>query len=84
VTLTAGAFSRNFLVNDPAGAGSTVAIDFTGFEVTTSTMNVLVQATSNWVMLSEVQFSAIPEPSTWALLIGAVALAAATLRHRRR
>ena len=85
VTLTAGSFSQNFIVTDPSGAGTTVPVEFTGFEVTSSSMNVLVNQipSGNWVMLSEVQFSAIPEPSAWAALAGTLALASTTLRRRR-
>jgi hypothetical protein len=86
ITLTAGAFSQSFTVLNPAGAGTVVPIVLDGFEVTASSMQVFAQRDTvgnNWTMLSEVEFSAIPEPSTYALGGGLLALAAAFLRRRR-
>ena len=87
VTLSdAGGFSQNFLLDNPPGNGSTVPFTFDGFEVTTATFAVTLNRDYQWTMASEVQFfdtAAIPEPSSAALMLGAVALAGATGGRRR-
>lgn len=54
---TSGGFNQNYVVNNPAGSGTTVPINVNAFGVTTN--NVTITATGGlheWEMLSEVQF----------------------------
>lgn len=88
VTLSdGGSFLQNFPITDPAGNGSTVAFTFTGFATTTDTLAVTFHRDYQWTMASEVQFfdtSAIPEPSSFAMAVGAAALGCGLGRRRPR
>jgi len=74
-------FSRTFPINNPSGNGTTVPLYLGGFSVTTSALIVEVQRAHQWTMLSEVQFSSVPEPSS--VLLGGVMLVGTLLRRRR-
>ena len=62
--------------------------NFTGINV--SSFKVRIDSAQEWVMLTEVDFdgtlsdvAAVPEPASWALMIGGFGLAGAALRRRR-
>ena len=57
-------FSRSLNLTDPAGGGSMVAINLSGFSVTTDTLEVSVSRGGTWTFLSEVNAFAVPEPSS--------------------
>lgn len=82
-------FVQSFSLADPDGSGNTVAATVGGFEVTTDHLILVIPADINlqWQMISEASFSAsaIPEPSTYAMMAGTLALvAAAVMRSRQR
>lgn len=74
-------FTRTFPITNPSGNGTTVPLYLSGFSVTTSALIVEVERDHQWTMLSEVQFSSVPEPSSFAL--GGVMLVGTLLRRRR-
>lgn len=73
-------FSQTFNVTDPAGSGTTVRLDLTGFQVTTDSLVIESTRANQWTMFSEVRFDTVPEPSS-ALLLG---LSGLFLLRRRR
>jgi hypothetical protein len=84
-------FSLTHTVVNPAGNGSTVPIDITGFSVRTNAL--ILQAArggepdlGEWAMFSEVRFTTapVPEPSTTALAFAGIAVAAWRIRSARR
>jgi len=82
-------FTRTLNVVNPAGDGSTIPLDLTGFSVNTDTLIVEVgrDTANTWTMLSEVQFTAapVPEPSTTLMaLAGIASVAAWRFRSGRR
>ena len=82
-----GAFFQPFSVTDPAGGGQTVESVFSGFEVAATSFSVTVLRSTEWVMLSEVQFfdtAPVPEPASGAAIAGATALGFLACRRRRR
>ncbi|MDP0498924.1 MAG: PEP-CTERM sorting domain-containing protein [Verrucomicrobiota bacterium JB022] len=84
VTISDGAdFSQTFNVTNPSGSGSTVATTFSGFYVLSDTLSVSFTRNSQWTMLSEVSFAAIPEPSTYAMGAGVAVLGLAFWRRRK-
>ena len=64
-------------ISDPFTAptlGTVGFVNFTGLDLLGSTVTIQFdQAPSDWIMVSEIQFSglasAVPEPSTWAMMI---------------
>ncbi len=80
-------FSQVFPVENPPGNGSTVPITFGGFEITTDTFAITLNRDQQWTMASEMQFFdtavAIPEPSSAAFTLGAVALVGVAAGRRR-
>jgi hypothetical protein len=75
-------FSQSFVINNPAGYGSTVPLELSGFSVTTDKLIVSATPTAQWTMFSEVQFfTPVPEPATATLVAG---LAGLSLLRRRR
>lgn len=62
-------FTRTFTVNasDYPGSGFTRPLTFSGFSVTSDELIVTATRAHQWTMLSEVQFSAIPEPKSGLL-----------------
>ncbi|KXI29840.1 hypothetical protein [Paraglaciecola hydrolytica] len=74
---TAEGFSELFSVTNPAGNGSTVALDFGGFSTTSSAFTLSMVRSAQWTMLSEVQFFSnaqsptndAPEPGTWLIML---------------
>ncbi|GEM_PF-5977649 len=77
-------FSEVFGVTNPAGDGTTVPIGLNGFSVTTDHLILTSSRASSWTMLSEVTFSAVPEPSSYAALVGILSLSAVVIARRRR
>jgi len=82
-TLDGITFNQLFNVTNPAGSGTTVRLDFTGFSVTADTL--VIEAArptpaNTWTMLSEIQFDSVPEPSSLAL----AGIAGFGLLRRRR
>lgn len=67
-------FSQTFTVTDPAGNGYTVPLSFSGFSVTSDQLIVESTRAQQWTMFSEVQFSAVPEPTYTALAFGVLCL----------
>lgn len=88
LTNASATFLREFPLADPAGSGTTVGATVGGFEINTDHL-ILVMPNipgEQWHMISEASFSAsaIPEPSTYAMLAGSLALGLAAARSRRR
>jgi hypothetical protein len=75
-------FMRTFSIVNPAGNGSTVPLVLGGFSVNTSTLIVEAQRDQQWTMLSEVEFSSVPEPSS--LTFAGMVIVGALLRRKRR
>ena len=75
ITLTDpnSAFTQAFTVINPAGNGNMLPITMSGFSVTTNQLRVGFIRGSDWTMVTEVSFAAVPEPST-ALLISLIPL----------
>lgn len=71
---------QSFSITDPPGSGSTVPLVLSGFSVNASSLIVEIVRDYEWTMLSEVQFSSVPEASTVTVagLLGVAAI------HRRR
>lgn len=72
-------------ISNPAGSASTVALTLPDFEVTTNRLYLEIPYTGTWTMITEASFtgaSAIPEPSTYAALAGALALGVVVWRLR--
>ncbi len=88
VTLGDGAgFSQLFNVTDPSFSGSTVESVFDGFAITTNTLTLTFSPVYQWTMLSEVRAfntTAIPEPATTTLALGAAALGLVAYGRRKR
>lgn len=74
-------FSRTFPIANPAGNGSTVQLILSGFSVNTSSLIVEANRANQWTMLSEVEFSSIPEPTSSALW--GLAVAGCLIRRKR-
>lgn len=72
---------RSFSITDPLGNGGTVPLELTGFAVTASSLIVEVQRNFEWTMLSEVQFSSVPEPSSMSIF--GLLFASLVLRRKR-
>ena len=80
-------FFQSFSVTDPDGAGSTVESVFSGFSVSATSFSITVLRSTEWVMLSEVQFfdtAPVPEPASCARVAGTAALGFLACRRRRR
>ena len=70
----------------PPPIGTVGVVDLSGLNFTGSSHTVqFQQLPGTWTFISEVQFfgGAVPEPATWALLIGGLAMTGAALRRRR-
>ncbi|MBL8771099.1 MAG: PEPxxWA-CTERM sorting domain-containing protein [Phenylobacterium sp.] len=67
--------------------GSIGTVSLTGLNLTGTSHTIqFFQANQGWTFVSEVDFigtTAVPEPGTWALLIGGFGMAGAALRRRR-
>lgn len=88
LTNASATFLQEFTLADPAGSGTTVGATVGDFEIITDHL-ILVMPNipgEQWHMISEASFSAtaIPEPSTYAMLAGSLALGLAIARSRRR
>ena len=83
-------FEKSMLITDPAGAGSTVPIVFSGLNFTGDRLTLNLEAVEGgtWIMLSEITFSGpitpVPEPSTYAMLMGVCAMGLGLLRRRSK
>ncbi len=53
---TSGGFNQTFVVNNPAGSGTTVPINVNAFGLTTDNVTLTATGPHEWEMLSEVQF----------------------------
>ncbi len=70
-----------FSITDPPGNGATVPLVLSGFSVTASSLIVEVQRNYQWTMLSDVQFSSVPEAST-TTIVGLLGVGAIFRRRR--
>ena len=76
-------------VSDPSGAGSTMPVTFNLNGLVTDHLILGIPAqdfVGGWTMMTEATFttSAIPEPSTYAAIAGAMGLGVAVWRKRKR
>ena len=93
---TPGGFNQSFSVANPAGAGNTVPVTASGFNITTNSLtltltrdpgfnadpNLVGPKVYSWTMVSEVKFfTPVPEPSI-ALLAGLSTLGLVARRRR--
>ena len=77
---------NHVVVDGPSGAPGVFSLSGLGFVGDTFTVTAF--RGNAWVFLSEIQFAskdtgAVPEPASWAMMIGGLALAGATMRRRR-
>lgn len=83
------AFFEIYAVTDPAGSGTSVAIDFSfdllGADHVVFVVSNPVTPAKQWIMLTEITltYAAVPEPSAYGLMLGGLALAGAALRRRK-
>lgn len=68
--------------------GTAGFVNFTGLSLTGNSLTLQFLQSSRWVFVSEVGFdgsvsTAVPEPATWALMIGGFGLVGAASRRRR-
>ncbi|QYY34442.1 PEP-CTERM sorting domain-containing protein [Ruficoccus sp. ZRK36] len=78
------AFSQTFNVVNPAGNGTTIPLTFSGFSVTTDQFVVSFTRASQWTMLSEVEFSDVPEPAHVGAVLALGALLWVGVRRQRK
>lgn len=93
---TPGGFDLSTPITNPAGAGNTVPVTVSGFDITTTSLtvtltrdpgfnadpNLVGPKVFSWTMVSEVQFfTPVPEPST--ALLGGLSLFGLLARRRR-
>ncbi|HPU16060.1 MAG TPA: PEPxxWA-CTERM sorting domain-containing protein [Polymorphobacter sp.] len=64
--------------------GSIGWLDIGGLNLTGNSHTVQFVQSSGWVFVSEVQFNAVPEPASWALMIVGFGMVGGALRTRRR
>jgi hypothetical protein len=74
-------------IAEPAGSAP-FAFTATGVNFTGTDLTVSLQRKNSWVFLSEVQFQTVaapvPEPDTYVMMLGGLALAGGMARRRRR
>lgn len=74
--------SRAFTSPAPGSIGW---LNITGLNLTGNSHTVqFFQRPGSWVFASEVTFGAVPEPASWALMVGGFGLVGGALRSRRR
>lgn len=83
-------FFETYAVTDPAGSGTSLAIDFSFDPLETDHVVFVVSnpvtPAKEWIMLTEITltYSAVPEPSTYGMILGGLVLAGAALLRRRK
>lgn len=91
ITLQGTDFFQSFSITPPAGygVGTTVPLQITGFNFTGQILDITITRSplADWTMITEVSFtgsvSAVPEPSTYAAIAGALVLGLGVMRRRR-
>jgi len=79
-------YTQGAAPGNPPGSGTTVPFTFSFDSVTTDHIDLTFTPDGNWNMMSEATFSgtsAVPEPSTYAAIAGALALGFVTYRRRQ-
>lgn len=87
ITITAGAYSNTFSVTDPA-SGDPFAFTASLPSVLANSVSAQLARKNSWVFLSEVTFNgspaAVPEPSTYALLLTGLGFVGFVAERRRK
>lgn len=75
-------FSHTESITNPAGSGDMVGVTLSGFEVAADSLIVESTRGGQWTMISEVSFTAVPEPSALLISVFGTMIGLSTRRRR--